>query len=174
MGSPETPAQGGTAIIAFDGSSPARSAVLAAAKILGGSKVLVVTVWEEGLAYASSVGMPMGPAGEAMLSPPVDPGVAREVDHELHEHATRVAREGADLARSLGLDAEPLAVPDEEENVARTILSAADKRDAVVIVVGSRGLGGIRARLEGSTSKAILRHASRPVLVVHGEDEDKR
>lgn len=173
MGSPETPAHTGTAIIAFDGSPAARSAILAAAKILGASKVLVVTVWEEGLAYASSVGMPVGAAGEAMLSPPVDPGVASEVDHELHEHATRLAREGADLARSLGLDAQPLAVPDDEENVARTILSAADEHDAVVIVVGSRGLGGIRARLEGSTSKAVLRHASRPVLVVH-EDEHKR
>jgi nucleotide-binding universal stress UspA family protein len=39
-------------------------------------------------------------------------------------------------------------------------------------VVGSRGLGGIRARLEGSTSKALLRHASSPVLVVH-ESEDE-
>ena len=57
---------------------------------------------------------------------------------------------------------------------ARTILKAADDHAAAVIVVGSRGLGGIRARLEGSTSKAVLRHATRPVLVVHEHDEEKR
>ena len=42
---------------------------------------------------------------------------------------------------------------------------------AAAIVVGSRGLGGIRARLEGSTSKGLLKHASCPVLVVHETEE---
>jgi nucleotide-binding universal stress UspA family protein len=34
------------------------------------------------------------------------------------------------------------------------------------MVVGSRGLGGIKARLLGSTSRKLLQHTRRPVLVV--------
>jgi nucleotide-binding universal stress UspA family protein len=36
-------------------------------------------------------------------------------------------------------------------------------------VVGSRGLTGLRARLEGSTSNAVLKHAPCPVVVVHDD-----
>jgi nucleotide-binding universal stress UspA family protein len=173
MGSADAPPERSTAVIAFDGSPAAKNAIVAAAKILGRCDVLVVTVWEEGLAYATS-GIAMAPTGDAMLSPPVDPAVADEVDRDLHEHAERVAGEGAALAVSLGLGARALPLADDEESVARTILKAADDHDAAVIVVGSRGLGGIRARLEGSTSRAVLRHASRPVLVVHEAEQDKR
>jgi nucleotide-binding universal stress UspA family protein len=107
-----------------------------------------------------------------MMSPVVDPGVALEIDRSVHDQAERVSQEGAALAKSLGLEAEPLAVPDERD-VARTILTLADKHQAAAIVVGSRGLSGIRARLEGSTSKTLLKHAPCPVVVVHEEEGDR-
>jgi nucleotide-binding universal stress UspA family protein len=160
-------------IVAFDGSPAARRAIADAAKILGSCRVLVVTVWEESLAYA---GPPAGPsydmlADEMMVATPtVDPGVALEIDHGRHEQAEQVAREGSALARSLGLDASPLAVP-EEGKTARTLLELAREHQAAAIVVGSRGLGAVRARLEGSTSKELLKHASCPVIVVHERDE---
>jgi nucleotide-binding universal stress UspA family protein len=158
-------------IVAFDGSPAARAAVVDAARILGACRVLVVTVWEEGLAYAAS--MDVAPASpDAIISAPaVEPDVAREVDREVHDHARRVSSEGAALATSLGLDAEPLAVPD-AGTIWRTILEVAGEHEAAAIVVGSRGLGGIRARLEGSTSKALLRHARCPVIVVHESHEE--
>ena len=131
------------------------------------SRVLVVTVWEEGLAYL----VPSTQTEGMMMSPMVDPGVALEVDRSVHDHAERVSQEGAALAKSLGLDAQPLAVPDERE-VASTILAVAGKHRAAAIVVGSRGLSGIRARLEGSTSKALLKHAPCPVMVVHEGEQD--
>ena len=157
-----------TVVIAFDGSSAARRAIEEAAKVFRSSHVLVVTVWEEGLAYAT----PPAPLDGMAMGPAVDPGVALEVDRSVHDHADRVSSEGAALAKSLGLEAQPLAVPDERD-VARTILAVADKHQAAAIVVGSRGLSGIRARLEGSTSKALLKHAPCPVLVVHEKDEDR-
>jgi nucleotide-binding universal stress UspA family protein len=157
-----------TVVIAFDGSPAARRAVEEAAKIFRSSRVLVVTVWEEGLAYLT----PSAPTEGMMVSPMVDPGVAREVDRSVHQQAERVSDEGAALAKSLGLDAQPLAVPDERD-VARTILAVAGKHQATAIVVGSRGLSGLRARLEGSTSKALLKHAPCPVLVVHEAEEDR-
>lgn len=161
-------ADGSTVVIAYDGSPAARQAVAAAATILGECRVLVVTVWEEGLAYAGSP----TPLEGTTMPPMVDPGVALDVDRAVHGHADRISNEGAALARSLGLDAQPLAIPD-EGNVATTILSVASEREATAIVVGSRGLGGIRARLEGSTSKSLLRHAPCPVVVVHEAHEER-
>ena len=157
-----------TVVIAFDGSPAARRAVEEAARIFRSSHVLVVTVWEEGLAYLAA----SAPTEGMMMSPMVDPGVALEVDRDVHDHAERVSQEGAALARSLGLDAQPLAIPDQRD-VARTIVTLADKHRAAAIVVGSRGLSGIRARIEGSTSKALLKHAPCPVLVVHEAEEDR-
>jgi nucleotide-binding universal stress UspA family protein len=151
-----------TAIIAYDGSAAARQAVVATTKLLGSCNALVVTVWEAGLAYLT----PTAPGQDMVMTPPVDPGLAREVDVAVHEQAEKLAREGADLAHSLGLDAEPLSVPD-DGGIARTIIDLARDRSAAAIIVGSRGLSGLRARLEGSTSKGLLTHAPCPVLVVH-------
>jgi nucleotide-binding universal stress UspA family protein len=48
----------------------------------------------------------------------------------------------------------------------------ASERRAAAIVVGSRGLSGLRARLEGSASNGVLKHASCPVIVVHERNEN--
>ncbi len=152
-------------IVAYDGSPAARQAIVDAAKLLGSCHILVATVWEEGLAYAG----PVMTSDALMVPAPVDPDFARTLDRAEHEDAERIAHDGAALARSLGLDAEPLALPD-EGSVPGTLLSLAQEREATGIVVGSRGLHGIRARLEGSTSKGLLKHAPCPVIVVHGAD----
>jgi nucleotide-binding universal stress UspA family protein len=109
---------------------------------------------------------------ELVPAPMVDPAAALSIDREVHSQAEDVAGAGAELARSLGLDAQPLAVPG-ERNVPETILRVAEERYASAIVVGSRGLSGVRARLEGSTTKGLLKHASSPVLVVHEPPEDR-
>jgi nucleotide-binding universal stress UspA family protein len=44
----------------------------------------------------------------------------------------------------------------------------ADSIDADMIVVGSRGHGRLASALLGSVSRAILREARRPVLVIRG------
>src|SRR6478752_2252544 len=156
-------------LIAYDGSDTARHAVREAAKLLGSREVLVVTIWEPALAYESS----MPTAGLEMPPVPVDVEGAREIEEELHERARGTAQEGAELARSVGLQAKGLAVAD-EVHVADAIIDVGRKRAVAAIVVGSRGLKGLRARLEGSTSNAVVRHAHCPVLVVHDdEDSDK-
>ncbi len=50
--------------------------------------------------------------------------------------------------------------------IAETILVAAGDVDANVIVLGTRGLSGLKSVLLGSVSHAVLQHADRPVMVV--------
>jgi nucleotide-binding universal stress UspA family protein len=152
-------------LIAYDGSDTARRAVHDAAELFSSRQALVMTVWEPGLAYGVSA-MTTDPTS---LGPePVDLAAAQQVDDASQAHADRVAEEGAELAKSLGLHAEALAVA-EESNVADAIVDLARKRGVAAVVVGSRGLSGLRARLEGSTSNAVAKHASCPVVLVHDD-----
>jgi nucleotide-binding universal stress UspA family protein len=48
------------------------------------------------------------------------------------------------------------------------IVALADEIDSGLIVLGSRGLGGVRRALMGSVSDSVVRHAHCPVMVVRG------
>lgn len=54
---------------------------------------------------------------------------------------------------------------------ATEIVDLAEGLEIGLIVVGSRGLGGIRRALMGSVSDVVVRHAHCPVLVVRKEQE---
>jgi len=153
-------------LIAYDGSEAARRAVDQAAELLGGRPALVVTVWEPALAYQATVLPEVGVDG--MVVPPVavDTGEAQVVEDALEIRAQSVAQDGTQRAKSAGLRAEAVAVA-EEGNVADAILDLARERQVAAIVVGSRGLTGLRARLEGSTSSSIVKRSPCPVVVVH-------
>ena len=157
----------GPTLIAFDGSAAARQAVAAAAALLKPRATLVLTVWEAALAHAA-----MAPPPDVAMTPAVDPSATLAFDDAIRGHAERVSSDGAELARSLGLDAEPLAMADVGD-IARTIAEVAREHKAAAIVVGSRGLSGLRARFEGSTSKGVVKHAPCPVVVVHDAGADE-
>jgi nucleotide-binding universal stress UspA family protein len=152
-------------LIAYDGSEPARRAIREAAALLGPRSALVATIWEPGLAYSSAA---IPSSGLDLQPGPIDVAEARELEEELQAQARRTAAEGAELAGSAGLSAEALTVPD-RVNVADAIIDLARERGAAAIVIGSRGLTGLRARLEGSTSSVVVKHATCPVLVVHDD-----
>ncbi len=52
----------------------------------------------------------------------------------------------------------------------REIVHLADEIGAGLVVMGSRGHGGIRRALMGSVSDSVVRHAHCPVLVVREEE----
>jgi nucleotide-binding universal stress UspA family protein len=47
------------------------------------------------------------------------------------------------------------------------VACAAESRDADLVVVGTRGHGGIAGSLLGSVSADVIRRSKRPVVVVH-------
>ena len=48
----------------------------------------------------------------------------------------------------------------------RTVLAEADDRDVSVVVLGSRGLTGVRSLVLGSVSHGVANHSRRPVLII--------
>jgi nucleotide-binding universal stress UspA family protein len=79
-------------------------------------------------------------------------------DSEPLDEALRLAEEADVSACTALLHGEP----------ADEIVAYADSLDADMIVVGSRGQGRLASALLGGVSRAILREARRPVLVVRG------
>jgi nucleotide-binding universal stress UspA family protein len=52
--------------------------------------------------------------------------------------------------------------------VAKEILSQANELNADLIVMGTHGHGAMYNLLVGSATKAVLKHSTRPVLLVPG------
>src|ERR671934_1083455 len=94
-------------VVAFDGSAEAQEAVRAAVALFGHRRLLVVSVWEPGLAMA----MMSTPDTYGLAYAPPDPDQIVAVDEAQREHATSTAGAGATLARELGGTAGPLSLP---------------------------------------------------------------
>ncbi len=138
-------------LIAYDGSPESEEAVETAASLLGPRPAVVLTV-SPPLTFAEGV----------LSTASLLPGVLFE---DLNSaDALKRAETGAEHARKAGLDAEAreLTGPSPWEG----IVDVADEIDAAVVVVGSRGLNGLRELAVGSVSHAVASHTRRPVLVV--------
>jgi nucleotide-binding universal stress UspA family protein len=138
-------------LICYDDTTPSRRAIDAAMSVLGPRRAAVLDVGP----YITAV-------ESAALTASTLPGPAFE---ELNEaDAWDRARVGAEHARAVGFDAEAaaeLGAPTWE-----AIVDYADEIDAAVIVMGSRGLSGIKEHFAGSVSHQVAEHSGRPVLIV--------
>ncbi len=149
-------------LVSYDGSADAQAAIDHAAQLMPGAKATVLTVWKpfsDALTYSGSMGMGlgMGMAGAYADTP--------KIDAACEQTALGNATDGAQHATAAGLVAEP-RVASGHAGVARTILDVAADVDADVIVLGTRGRGGVTSLLLGSVSHEVVQHADRPVLVV--------
>lgn len=140
-------------LIAYDGSAGAQAAVAAAARLFPGADAVVLYVRQpiEGLAAHLE--------GHPQLER------IREVDAATLDASERIAVEGAKLAADAGMSAQP-EVWSTLTSTAAAVLDAAAALSATVVVVGSRGRGGLRSAVLGSTSAGVVHHTQLPVLVV--------
>jgi nucleotide-binding universal stress UspA family protein len=144
-------------LICYDGSDDAKAAIKRIGALMPGVSATVLTVWEPFSSVAS--GSPKGRLSPLAVITNVD-----DANDKMQAEARDVAAEGTQLANDAGLKAEP-ATDEQGESVAEAILSGADRLDAELIVLGSRGQGRLSSLL-GSVSHRVLQHADRPVLVI--------
>jgi nucleotide-binding universal stress UspA family protein len=134
-------------LIAYDGSDAATDALVVAARLFGrGTRATVLYAWE------------------LMAAMPIPQGQARD---EARAHA--LAQDGAQQAQALGLIAEA-RVDIMTSSAWRTIVDGAEHDGVDLIVMGTRGVSGMRSLLLGSTSHHVAQHARCPVLIVPDAD----
>jgi nucleotide-binding universal stress UspA family protein len=95
---------------------------------------------------------------------------ADEIDEDSEKYAKELAERGAKAAEEAGFAPRALWVAD-QRGIADAIVDTADELDVDLVVLGARGLAGVRAYL-GSVSNHVLQHAHRPVLVVPSKKGD--
>ena len=139
-------------LLATDGSEDAKLAATTAVDVANStsSELHIVLVEEPVYAYVD-------PSGYAFST-------SAELVHELEQQARMRLDAEVQKRRSAGG-----AVAEAHLRVGAAdaeIVDLAEDIGAGLIVMGSRGLGGIRRALMGSVSDSVVRHAHCPVLVV--------
>lgn len=139
-------------IVGVDGSQASVRAVemaLTIAKGAKGARVTCVLGWNLG-----------GVGGSVITEPSTEPwtAVARRLAVLGHRAVAPVA------ARYPGIR---IDIATRYGSPARAVVEAAADLDADLVVVGSRGLGGLRGRVLGSVSRQVVEHAQHVVIVVH-------
>ncbi|HEY7619974.1 MAG TPA: universal stress protein [Solirubrobacteraceae bacterium] len=138
-------------LISYDGSEDAQHAIDRAGALFPSQSALVLTVWS-----AAALNPSLTWAGMADLQPTFD---------ALRDAAMRAADDGVERAERAGLSARPLVV-EAAGPIWHAIVRTADEHDVGVIVMGSRGLSGMKSMLLGSVSSGVVNNAHRPTLVV--------
>lgn len=144
-------------LICYDGSPDSKAAIERAAELLRGESVTVLTVWQPFIEVIARTALGFG------LTPAI--ADADEIDTASRSSAEQRAQEGAELARNAGLQADAQTCA-QKSTTARAILAHADKLGARAILMGSRGLTGLKEILMGSVSHEVIQLADRTVIVV--------
>ncbi|MEU6466551.1 universal stress protein [Streptomyces sp. NPDC046976] len=141
-------------VVGVDGSEGSRQALNWAVRQaeLTGGWVEAVIAWDVPQFHGALGWMPPSSSDEAALEGRAQSEVTSAVEEAVAAHPTvqvsTVARYGT-----------PASV----------LLEAS--RDAALLVVGSRGLGGFKGLLLGSVAQHCVQHAHCPVLVLRGQGE---
>ncbi|MBV9292727.1 MAG: universal stress protein [Frankiales bacterium] len=145
-----------TIVVGTDGSSSAENAVDVAGELgrLCGAQVHVVTAYRP---VRSAVLAGVGAMGGSVAAP------AWLGDDERVAAEEVVRRAGERLART-GVSANPVARLGEP---ADALLSLAEELGADLLVVGNRGMTGVRRYLLGSVADRVAHHAPCSVHIVH-------
>ncbi|MDT3427839.1 nucleotide-binding universal stress UspA family protein [Paenibacillus forsythiae] len=139
-----------TILLAYDGSKAANKALdraIELAKVTPGAALHVVHAFE----------FPRFFIGEALAPLPAS------VNKDYYDLAVQTTEEVKKRLETEGINAKIELL---QGSPAETILKYAKDNAAEVIVIGSRGLGGIREFVLGSVSHNVVQSAKIPVLVV--------
>jgi nucleotide-binding universal stress UspA family protein len=148
----------GPVLFAYDGSDGARRAIAEAATRLAARDGIVVSVWRS---HERSAGL-----GRLAVPDSITREAIARLDAESEAAAAEVATEGVDQLTAAGWAAEAVT-RSTTTNVWAAVLAVAREHEATTIVVGSRGLSGLKSAVLGSVSSGLLQHSELPVLLVN-------
>jgi nucleotide-binding universal stress UspA family protein len=151
-------------LICYDGSPDAKAAIDHGARLVKGEPAVVLTIWQPFVnivAHTPTFGL-----GAAAID-------SEKIDEESRKNAQERAEEGVRLAAATGVKAQARVVP-QRITTADTILAEAKALEASAVLMGSRGLTGVKSLLLGSVSHAVMQHADRPVIVVPSPEVAQR
>src|SRR3954468_8020168 len=118
-------------LVAYDGSPESQAAVRAGAVLMPGRPLLVVSVWEPGLAMMMT---PPSDELSGLTSIPPSAETMATVDRLQRDHAAEAAEAGAAVAGQPGPAAEPYPVA-QGRDVSETIPQLPEPRDPAAVVV---------------------------------------
>lgn len=146
----------GRVVVGIDGSDTARSAARWAAREaeLRGMKLELVSAWEIPV-YSYAFGY-----GIAAIPEELQKGLVARAEDALTS-ALRDAR-----AEARDVEMETIVMQGQPANVLLDV-----SKDADLLVLGSRGLGGFRDLLLGSVSQQCAHHSMCPVVIVRHVDQ---
>ncbi|UVI30528.1 universal stress protein [Paenibacillus spongiae] len=136
-------------VVAFDGSVQSWKALEYAVK-------LVETEQTGKLSVVHVYSLPYVAVADTMLT------ATASMQKELYERAEALLAEaGKKVAHLPSSHVELL-----EGSPAQSILNYSEQNDCSLIIIGSRGLGGIREFMMGSVSHNVVQHSAIPVLIM--------
>ena len=142
-------------VVGTDGSSTAERAVDAAGELarLSGAQVLVVSAYRP-VRAAAMVGV--GASGGAL--------VPAWLGDDERVAAEEVVRRAAQRLEEAGISAQSIA---RLGDPADALLAVAEELDADLLVIGNRGISGVRRYLLGNVADRVAHHAPCSVHIVH-------
>ncbi|WP_029430484.1 universal stress protein [Blastococcus sp. URHD0036] len=144
-------------LVGYDGSPSAVTAIEAAARLVPAAEATVVHLWEPPFTSPQLRQRLAGRAADLEQ-------LGELLEQEGRAEAERLAANGVALAGAAGWTAEPL-VERSYGGTGYQFARAAEEQGADLVVVGSRGLTGLKAVL-GSVSELVVHVSPVPVLVV--------
>jgi nucleotide-binding universal stress UspA family protein len=154
-------------LLAIDGSESATHATQAAVELskTADSELYVLYVGED--VYLGAFVYPEATNPEGVEQK--DPALIEELGRQFEQVARQVLDAEVEKVRAVGGTVAEAYL--RMGTPAAEIVDLAEELGVGLVVVGSRGLGGIRRALMGSVSDSVVRHAHCPVLVVRKEEE---
>jgi nucleotide-binding universal stress UspA family protein len=142
----------GPLILCYDGSAAAERAIRIAPVLVGrGRTARVLYAYKP---TERSLGVAQGMSGGRIDAP-----VHGEADaHEIVDRGVAIAREA-------GFEAEPMLVV-AGRRTAALVAETAEELDAPAIVMGTRGLSGLKSAVLGSVSREVVNAYHRPVVLI--------
>ncbi|SDJ36287.1 universal stress protein [Salimicrobium halophilum] len=139
-------------LVAYDGSDLSKQAVQEAKKQACDAPEKEI--------HVISVVNTTGPVTNATMAEAVGKELAERFETEMEALKTELETDDSITVKT------EIKVGEAEGNPGEKICAYAEEHDVDLIVLGSRGLGGVRKFLLGSVSNNVVQKATKPVLII--------